>query len=245
MEEQKQRVAVLIGARSAVAGALAARLAREGWTLALGSREPLPVEGSSLAASVDATDESSVNQFTAQVVERFGRIDAVAVCVGSLLLKAAHRTTTAEWDAVLATNLTAPFLVLRATLPHLLKQGGSVVFVSSAAARRGLANHEAIAAAKAGLIGLTRSAAATYAGKKVRVNCVAPGLTESAMTQHLFDHEASRNASLAMHPLGRLGKPDDIASAMAWFLDPQQDWVTGQVLGVDGGLGDLGGRPGR
>jgi NAD(P)-dependent dehydrogenase (short-subunit alcohol dehydrogenase family) len=128
---------------------------------------------------------------------------------------------------------------------RLLKtDGGSVVLVSSAAARIGLANHEAIAAAKAGLEGLARSAAATYARQRIRFNVVAPGLVRTPLTQGLVASELAEKASLAMHPLGRLGEPGDVARAIAWLLDPAQSWITAQVLGVDGGLADVKARPG-
>ena len=120
--------------------------------------------------------------------------------------------------------------------------GGAVVLVSSAAARVGLANHEAIAAAKAGLIGLVLSAAATYAKYGVRFNAVAPGLVRTPLTKGLVASELAEKASVGMHPLGRLGEPEDVARAICFLLDPAQSWITGQVLGVDGGLADLRGR---
>lgn len=110
---------------------------------------------------------------------------------------------------------------------------------SSAAARIGLANHEAIAAAKAGVIGLTLAAAATYAPRNIRVNCVAPGLVDTTLTAKIMGNEAALKASIGMHALGRVGKPEHIASAIAWLLGPGNDWVTGQVWGVDGGLANV------
>ena len=124
------------------------------------------------------------------------------------------------------------------------KTGGSVVLVSSAAARIGLANHEAIAAAKAGVIGLVLSAAASYAGRGIRFNAVAPGLVETPMTSKLTANEKMREGSTALHALGRIGQPADVARAIEWLLDPANDWVTGQVLGVDGGLGSVRSRRG-
>jgi NAD(P)-dependent dehydrogenase (short-subunit alcohol dehydrogenase family) len=113
------------------------------------------------------------------------------------------------------------------------------VLLGTAASLIGLSNHEAIAAAKAGITGLALSAAATYASRNIRVNVVAPGLTRTPLTARLTQNEASAKASMAMHPLGRLGEPDDVARAIEFFLDPCNSWITGQVLAVDGGLSTL------
>jgi len=121
----------------------------------------------------------------------------------------------------------------------MMHNGGSIVLVSSAAARIGLPNHEATAAAKIGVIGLTLAAAASYGPRGIRVNCVAPGLVRTPLTARLTANEASLKASDAMHVLGRIGEPAEVAAALAWLLDPAQGWVTGQVLGVDGGLGSV------
>jgi NAD(P)-dependent dehydrogenase (short-subunit alcohol dehydrogenase family) len=165
-------------------------------------------------------------------------LDAAAYCVGSVLLKPAHLTTDEEWAETLALNLTGAFRLVRAATRVMSPAGGgALAFCSSVAAGRGLPNHEAIAAAKAGLEGLVRSAAATCAKSKIRVNAVAPGLVKTALTRRLWESEGARKVSEAMHPLGRLGEPGDVASALHWLLDPVQSWVTGQVLGVDGGMG--------
>jgi 3-oxoacyl-[acyl-carrier protein] reductase len=117
-----------------------------------------------------------------------------------------------------------------------MNTGGSIVLVSSVAARVGLANHEAIAATKAGLIGLALAAAASYAERGIRINCVAPGMVRTPLTARLTANEATLQTSAAMHPLGRIGEASDVAAAIAWLLDPQQSWITGQVFGIDGGL---------
>jgi NAD(P)-dependent dehydrogenase (short-subunit alcohol dehydrogenase family) len=111
--------------------------------------------------------------------------------------------------------------------------------MASAAARTGLPNHEAIAAAKGGVIGLALSAAATYAKANIRFNVVAPGLVKTGATARITESPAGSKTSLGMHPLGRFGEPEDIAAAIHWLLDPTQSWITGQVIGVDGGLADL------
>lgn len=189
--------------------------------------------------TLDATDIEQVAACLEDAQQTYGRVDGVANCVGSLLLKPAHLTSNTEWQTTLAINLTSAFAAVRAGAKAMLQTGGSIVLVSSAAARVGLANHEAIAAAKAGIIGLTLSAAASYAERGIRVNCVAPGLVRTPLTARLTGNEASLKASVAMHPLGRIGEPSDVAAAMAWLLDPAHSWITGQVFGIDGGLATL------
>ena len=182
-------------------------------------------------ALLDATDFEAVER----VFQQAGEIAGVVNCSGSLLLKAAHLTSKAQYQATIDASLTTAFATVRAAGKY-MKNGGSVVLVSSAAALEGLANHEAIAAAKAGIIGLTLAAAASYAGNNLRVNAVAPGLTETPLTQSLTANESARKLSEAMHALGRLGQPEDIARAIVFLLDPANSWITGQVLAVDGGL---------
>jgi NAD(P)-dependent dehydrogenase (short-subunit alcohol dehydrogenase family) len=240
-------VHVVLGASGAIGSALARRLAGRGARLVLGGRDAaaldaLSAETGGLACPGDATAPEAAERAVALARERFGRLDGAANCVGSVLLKPAHLTRDDEFAAVLATNLWSAFHLVRAATKA-MDGGGSIVLVSSAAARTGLPNHEAIAAAKAGVEGLALSAATTYAPRRIRVNCVAPGLVRSQLTARITGSEPALKASLAMHALGRIGEPDDVASAMAWLLDPATSWVTGQVLGVDGGLGALKGRP--
>jgi NAD(P)-dependent dehydrogenase (short-subunit alcohol dehydrogenase family) len=194
--------------------------------------------------TVEATDPDAIDAVADAAAADLGGLTGITNCVGSILLKPAHLTSTSDWAATLATNLTSAFGCVRAAGRLMKADGGSVVLVSSAAARIGLPNHEAIAAAKAGIIGLVLSAAATYARQKIRFNAVAPGLTRTPLAAGLVASELAEKASVAMHPLGRLGEPEDVARAIAWLLDPQQSWVTAQVIGIDGGLADVKGRPG-
>lgn len=180
---------------------------------------------------LDAADFEAMDR----AFEQAGPLDGVVNFSGSLLLKPAHATSRAQYDDVISSSLTTAFATVRAAGKH-MRDGGSVVLLSSAAALEGLANHEAIAAAKAGVIGLVRAAAASYAAAGLRFNAVAPGLTQTPMTSALTASEQGRKISESMHALGRLGSPDDVARAVVFLLDPQNSWITGQVLGVDGGL---------
>jgi NAD(P)-dependent dehydrogenase (short-subunit alcohol dehydrogenase family) len=181
--------------------------------------------------TIDASDFDAVEH----VFESVGVIDGVVNCAGSLLLKPAHLTTAGQFDEVIVTSLKTAFAVVRAAGKY-MRGGGSVVLVSSAAAMAGYANHEAIASAKAGIIGLVRSAAATYASQNLRFNAVAPGLIETPLTQQLTTNPAARKISEAMHALGRIGSPEDIARAICFLLDTRNSFITGQVIAVDGGL---------
>lgn len=243
------RVGLVVGATGTVGSATVRRLDAAGFTLALAGRDGARLE--ELAATcarasthiVDARDVEAVEALVADVVATRGRLDAAASLVGSLLLKPAHLTSAADWMEVIATNLTSAFALVRSAAPAMRGEGGAIVLASSAAVRIGLANHEAIAAAKGGVEGLVRSAAATYGARGVRVNAVAPGLVASGLTERLVADPAQAEASRRMHALDRLGTGEDVASTVAWLLDPDQSWVTGQVLGVDGGLGTVRTRP--
>jgi len=226
----------VIGGTGGIGSATARRLRQGGADVAIAARDAgrvaeLAHELECLGVPTDATRSDEVERLLAQTKERYGRLDGVVNCAGALLFKPAHATSEEEWHGTLEANLTTAFVTVR-TGARVLDGG---VLLASAAARVGFANHEAIAAAKAGVIGLTLSAAATYASRGVRVNAVAPGLTSTPATERIVNGP-SGEASRAMHPLGRLGEPDDVASAIVWLLDASQSWVTGQVIGVDGGI---------
>ena len=241
LEPSPGAVHVVLGATGGIGSALSRRLAAGGAQLILAGRDEAKL--SELAAPLnavpcvlDATRFDDVERCVSLAVETHGRVDGIANCVGSVLLKPAHLTSEEEFDETLALNLRSSFAVVRAGTQAMTKTGGSIALVSSAAARVGLVNHEAIAAAKAGINGLVLSAAATYARYGIRVNSVAPGLVRTPQTERITSNEVSERASIAMHPAGRLGEPRDVASVIAWLLNPGNDWVTGQVLGIDGGL---------
>ncbi|MBQ9919139.1 MAG: SDR family oxidoreductase [Microbacterium sp.] len=219
-----------MAASSDIGAATARRLRDAGHRVITTARDTSVIEPDMI---LDATDFDAVDR----AVSDAGELDGIAVFAGSMLLKPAHLTSRAQYDDIVAASLTTSFAAVRAAGKHL--RGGCVVLTSSAAALAGLSNHDAIAAAKAGVIGLTLSAAASYAARDLRINAVAPGLVRTRLTEGLTASETSRKVSEAMHPLGRLGEPDDVARAVEFLLDPANAWITGQVLGVDGGLGSL------
>lgn len=234
---------VIFGGTGSVGSALADQLLTAGHTVTLGVRDP--AKASQLAARenchvapIEALEPASLESCLKEADSR-GTIHGVANCMGSVLLKPAHLTTDEEWHSVINTNLTSSFAIVRGAAKLMRKAGGSVVLVSSAAAEIGLSNHEAIAAAKAGISGLVRSAAATYAPRGIRFNAVSPGLVKSQMTRKLWETEEAAAMSAQMHALGRLGEPSEVAQAIGWLLGPDSSWVTGQTVGVDGGLGSV------
>lgn len=229
----------LIGATGGIGSATARRLRPRAELILAGRNEDklkaLSDELSCPYIAVNAADFDALDR----AVQAHAPMDAIINCAGSLLLKPAHLTTEREYRDTVDLSLTTAFAAVRAGAKAMMSTGGSIVLCATAAARSGFANHEAIAAAKGGVMGLTLSAAASYAPRNIRVNCVAPGLVETPLTARITNNDAARTASQSMHALGRIGKPEDIASAIAWLVDPENSWVTGQVLGVDGGLGTI------
>ena len=236
-------VVLVFGAYGGIGSELARRMRADGARLALSGRDPERLEAladelGAVALPADASDFQSVEDVVRRVTERFGSLDGVVNCSGSLLLKPAHLTRQEELRSTIDANLTTAFAVLRAAArPMSRNGGGSIVFVSTAAASIGLPNHEAIAAAKGGIEAMVRSAAATYGKAGLRINAVAPGLVDTPLTSRITGSESARSASEAMHALGRIGTPGDVAGAIRWLLSDEARWVTGQTFGIDGGLG--------
>ncbi len=237
-------VTAILGASGTIGSTLARRLVRQGHSLVLVGRNEEKLQALSQDldqpfVTADLTASQSLEEALRRGSEARGGLDALVNCIGSLLLKPAHATTDEDFRQVVETNLFTAFATVRVGAKLLRERGGSIVLFASAAAEIGIQNHEAIAAAKAGVIGLARSAAATYAPHNIRVNVVSPGLIRTEMTRRIWNNPASAAASIQLHALSRLGEPEHVASLVAWLLDAENDWITGQVIGLDGGLGHV------
>ena len=178
----------------------------------------------------------SVESLFESIKNDYSQLDSVINCLGSIFLKPAHLTTEKDFDEVLDINLKSSFLILKHAIPMMRKNGGNFLFFSSAASSIGMANHEAISAAKGGVEAMVRSAAATYAKNNIRVNAIAPGLVDSNLSKNIVSNEAALNVSKRMHSVGRIGTPDDISKFAIPLIVDNSSWVTGSIINIDGGL---------
>ena len=236
------KVYAIFGAAGGIGSVLTKRLSDQGGIIYLLGRNGEKLERFSKEVLqpcivVDATDENQVASALQRVVEKEGRLDGVVSLVGSFFLKPLHLTTQKEFEEVMRINTTSSFCILKHALKVMEK--GSIVLTSSTAGLIGLANHESIAAAKAAIIGIMRSAAASYSSKGIRINAVAPGLTRTPLSHAITSHEQSLKASTAFHPLGRIGEPEDVAAAIMWLLSDESAFVTADVIAIDGGLSSI------
>ena len=197
-----------------------------------------------LAIPGDVSDEEAVLGMVRGVMERFERIDVVVNNAGISLISPAEETTLADWRRVLEVNLTGPFLMCREFGKEMLERGsGSIVNISSVAGLLGVADRAAYNASKHGLVGLTRTLAAEWGGRGVRVNAVCPGWVKTEMDQEDQASDGYTDEDIEGRvPMGRFATPEDVARAVAFLADPEQSaFVNGHTLSVDGGwFGDGG-----
>mgnify|MGYP000855281850 FL=1 len=240
-----EKVALITGASGGLGQALAARLDAAGWKLVLAGRD-----GERLGAAYDSRHLQIVGDCSTAAGAR-NILDAaraqhmlpvaLAHCVGNIRLGALHRMSETDFMDCLSANLISAFHTLAAFVGALreARSPGAAVLVSSAAARIGTPNHEAVAAAKAGLEGLVRGTAASYAGNGIRVNAVAPGIMDTPAAAGIIGSATAREAAAKQYPLPGIGVPDELAELMAWLLSGQAARVTGQTWSMDAGFSTI------
>jgi 3-oxoacyl-[acyl-carrier protein] reductase len=238
------KVALVTGASRGIGRAIAGRLSEQGATVVAAARgdhaeatarEIAAAGRDAYAISLDVTDSLSVEKLTAELVGRHGRLDVVVSNAGIARDQLVMRMKREDWDAVLATNLTASFTLAQAAIRPMLKQrGGRIIAVSSVVGQTGNAGQTNYAAAKAGLIGFAKALAREVASRGITVNVVAPGLIDTDMTRALA--EKTHDDWAAQIPLARLGTVDDVAAAVCFLASDEASYITGHVLAVNGGM---------
>jgi 3-oxoacyl-[acyl-carrier protein] reductase len=240
-----RKTALVTGASGGIGAACAQTLARQGYTVIAHANRGIEAV-SALAAQLNAegcdvhpvqcnlADSAAVSAMCADVLRVYHRVDALVHCAGISHTGLLCDMTDAEWHAVMDVNLSSAFYLCRALTPAMVSaQRGAVVTVSSMWGQVGASCEAAYSASKAGLIGLTRALAKELGPSGVRVNCIAPGVIDTRM---MDEHSEETKAQLADEtPLGRLGTPQDVAAAAAFLVSDAAAFITGQVLGVDGG----------
>ena len=238
------KVALVTGASRGIGAAIAKTLARQGATVvaaARGSNAEATVAdivqrgGKAEAASLDVTDSSTVDSVVSGALGRHQRIDILVNNAGITRDQLMMRMKRDDWDAVIATNLTAAYSCTQAVLRPMIKQrGGRIVTISSVVGQMGNAGQVNYAASKAGLIGMAKALAREVASRGITVNVVAPGLIDTDMTRALG--AGSSDQWTAQIPLGRLGTPEDVANTVCFLASDEAAYITGQVIAVNGGM---------
>ena len=239
------RVALVTGASQGIGRACALKLAQEGATLAVAARnqeklnelvaEIMVAGGKAAAFTLDVADEDQVKPTVKAAIAQFGKIDILVNNAGITRDQLVMRMKRADWDAVLQTNLTSAYLCIQQVIGSMLKQRwGRIINITSVFGQMGQAGQANYSASKAGLIGLTMAIAREVGSRNITCNAVAPGFIETAMTAVLS--EELRRTAVQQIPLGRVGSPDDVASAVAFLASDDASYITGHVLNVNGGM---------
>jgi len=240
------KVAVVTGGGSGIGAASARLLAHEGARLAIldcnleaGQAVAASIrhEGAeALAIACDVSRDAQVRESMQQVAAVFGCIDILFNNAGLAVRQPVGEQEEEGWDRVVETNLKGAYLCSRHALPHFPDRGGSIIHAASVTGITGVRSRAAYSAAKGAIVALTRNMALDYAPRHIRVNCVCPGFVKTPFIAALL-HDPQRSQRLtAMHPLGRLGEPEDIAYAVLFLASEESSWMTGQSLVVDGGF---------
>lgn len=242
----KDKVAIITGGGSGIGRAIAQMFSEEGAKVIVAGRRREPLEetaalikqnkSETLVVQTDVSDFNQVSSLIEKTVGQFGRLDILVNNAGVALIADTASATEDEWNKTIAIDLKGVWLCVKAAIPQMLKQGkGKIINIASIAGLIGFEQSAAYCAAKGGVVNLTRAMALDYASRQINVNAIAPGIIETDMTKPFLTDEKMRQDFLAKTPIGRIGKPEDIAYAAVYLASSESDFVTGQTLVVDGG----------
>jgi len=227
---------IIAGATGVTGSAIARDLSKTESVHLIGRNESslqsLAEETGSTYSLIDIENPIPTKEF--QKTVDFDEIKGLVNCIGSIYLRPLHGSSIEDFHSVLNTNLFSSYYLLSAFARKM--KNGSALFFSSVAATKGLSNHELISAAKAGIEGMARSAAASYAKDNLRVNVIAPSIMDTNMSSKILSSDAAIEMSKSMHPIPKIGDPSDILPVVRWLLSEESKWVTGQTIHVDGGF---------
>ena len=225
---------VVVGGSQGIGDSIVAKLISQGHQVINLSRNPCSVQGvENIQFDVLGTNEGVLSAIS-------GPIDGLVYCPGSINLKPFHRLTTVDFEKDFRINVLGAVQVIQGCLPALKASStSSIVLFSTVAVQTGMGFHASIASSKGAIEGLTRSLAAEFYSFKIRVTAIAPSLTQTPLANALLNSGEKIEAAGKRHPLGRVGQPTDIANMALFLLNPENSWITGQILKVDGGMGDL------
>lgn len=247
MSRLADKVALITGAGSGIGRACALAFAREGARVALMGRRHERLEetaaqigGDALVVAGDLASKDDIARAVGDAVARFGGLQVLVNNAAVLLPGTAESHTEAEWDESFNVNVRGLWLMSRAVLPHLRRAGGgSIVNISSVLGLVGARNRVAYSASKGAVTLLTKAMALDHAAEQIRVNCICPGIVETELVADFVrkapDPEAAYRARQALHPLGRFGRPEDIAACAVFLASDESSWMTGAAIPVDGG----------
>ena len=251
MTRLKDKVAIVTGGGSGIGRAIVLALACEGGMVALLGRRREPLDevvnevvnagGQAMAVTADVTRSLDAYRAVEDTEKAFGQVNVLVNNAGALSVSTVESVTEEDWDRVLATNLKGPFLMSRAALPAMRRAGGgSIINVGSVLGLVAMRDRAAYCASKGGLTLLTRAMALDHAKEGIRVNCICPAIVETDLVRDLFskteEGRQARDARIATLPLGRFGRPTDLAGLAVFLASDESSWMTGTAIPVDGGL---------
>jgi len=237
------KTAIITGGGSGIGKAIAQAFVREGASVVIAGRDSRRLEPAAqeigpqcVAVTADVSRPEDVKKLVAVAIEKFKRIDVLVNNAAVLLPGTAEQLSEEDFDQTFAVNVRGLWLLTRAVLPQMRAAGGgSIINIGSVLSMLGARNRVAYAASKGAVLAMTRAMALDHAAENIRVNCISPGIVETEMVARFSMDENTRRQRVAMHPLGRFGKPEDVAGLAVFLASDESAWVTGTAQTVDGG----------